>query len=241
MGPLRILVADDHEIVRRGLRTALEARPGWQVCAEACDGWEAVNKTLELKPDVVVLDLGMPNLNGLDAARQIVKAMPRAKVLIMSLHESEQMIAAVLEAGARGYLFKSDAMTDLIKAAETVMRGETFVTSRFAPSQRRCMPNNLREANKSLGIALTARERQVVQLIAEGKSTKEVAQALNISVKTAETHRSNLMRKLDLHSLAQLAQFAIRNGIIQAVGSLPPELPEAPLVAANPDLCPLTS
>jgi DNA-binding NarL/FixJ family response regulator len=218
MQPLRLLVADDHEIVRKGLRSLLEEQPGWQVVAEACDGREAVAKTRELKPSVVLLDISMPSLNGLEATRQIVQDDPKTKVLILSMYESDPMIREVLEAGARGYLLKTDTSRDLISAVEGVHRNKTFFTAKVA---QMVLDGFLDPGEKSAGNAttkdrLTPRQREIVQLLAEGMSSKEVAAALGLSIKTAETHRANIMQRLNCHSISELVRYAVRNGIIQA-------------------------
>ena len=215
MSPLRILIADDHEVVRKGIRSILEAHPGWTVCGEAADGRKAVEAARDLRPDLVVVDIGMPFLNGLDATRQIIKARPEAKVLVLTMHESEEVVQQVLEAGARGYLVKSDASRDLVEAVEALQRNKTYFTSKVAQLVldtflHKRSPNSGRQM-------LTPREREVVQLLAEGKSSKEVAVALDLSVKTAETHRSNVMRKLDIHSVSELVLYAVRNNIVQVV------------------------
>jgi DNA-binding NarL/FixJ family response regulator len=216
MSAFRILIADDHEIVRRGIRALIEGHGGWEVCGEAIDGREAVEKALELRPDIVLLDVGMPNLNGLDAARQILGANPRTRVLILTMHDSEQIVREVLEVGARGFLLKSDAARDLVAAVEALQRRTTFFTSSVAEIVLNGYLNR-RGDDKPVKDRLTAREREVVQLLAEGKTSKEVAVALNLSVKTAETHRTNVMRKLDLHSVADLVRYAVRNNIVQVV------------------------
>lgn len=212
----RILVADDHEIVRHGLRVLLQAQPTWEVCGEAQDGREAVAMAIELKPDLAVLDIGMPNLNGLEATRQIRAALPNTKVLILSLYESEQMVREVFEVGAAGYLLKSDASRYLAKAAEVVKNGKAFVTPRFEHlfADGNFRPHISKAQSPSL-VTLTARERQVIQLLGEGKTTKEVAVALDMAVKTAETHRAHIMHKLDLHSITDLVLYAVRNRIVQ--------------------------
>jgi DNA-binding NarL/FixJ family response regulator len=215
----RILVADDHEVVRRGLCALLQSRPEWEICGEAADGREAVEKSQSLKPDAVIIDIGMPTLNGLEATRQILKANPQVRVLVLTLHDSDQMIREVLDAGARGFLLKSDAARDLISAVQALRRGNTYFTSRVAEM---VLEGYLKPLTKAIPLAplrtrLTPREREVVQLIAEGKSTKEVAVALQLSVKTAETHRSNIMRKLELHSVSDLVLYAVRNNIVNVV------------------------
>jgi DNA-binding NarL/FixJ family response regulator len=218
MSALRILVADDHEVVRRGLRALLEARPGWQVCGEAIDGRDVIKKVTELKPDVTVLDIAMPNLNGLEATRQLLKMDPETKVLILTLHDSEQVIRDVLTAGARGFLLKSDAARDLVSAVEALGQGKTYFTSKVAAMVLNGFlkggPGGVLNTTSS---PLTPREREIVQLLAEGKSSKEVASVLGLSVKTAETHRSNIMRKLDLHSVSDVVLYAIRNNIIHVI------------------------
>jgi DNA-binding NarL/FixJ family response regulator len=214
MTKVRILVADDHEVVRRGVRALLEARPGWEVCAEATDGREAVAKTAETRPDVVILDIGMPGLNGLEAARQIRKGSPQSEVLILTMHESEQVVQEVLAAGARGYVLKSDAGRDLVAAVEAVHGKRTFFTSSVAERVLKSFVAGGRPAEPGEISTLTRREREVTQLLAEGKGNKEVADILGISVRTAETHRTNIMRKLDCHSLSDLVRYAIRNNII---------------------------
>lgn len=221
----RILIADDHEIVRHGLRVILEGRPGWEVCGEATDGWQAVKMTAELKPDVVAMDIGMPNLNGLDAARQILRDNPRQKVLFLTMYQSEQLARTVQQAGARGLLLKSEAGSELVNAIETVQRSGSFFSSRTVTELRGEQRSKTRET-------LTPRERQVVQLLAEGKTTKEVACLLNLSVKTAETHRSNIMAKLGLHSISEVVLYAVRNNIVQAFN---PENPAVPELQLNPD------
>lgn len=217
---LRILIADDHEVARRGIRALLENHPGWEVCAEARDGRDAVELALNTKPNVVLLDIGMPNLNGLEAARQISAALPEAGILILTMHDTDNMVREVLRAGARGFLLKSDAGRDLVAAVEAVQLQRTFFTPRvsqmvldgFLDRDGKQSPQS---ADDFAGDLLTSREREVIQLLAEGRTSKEVAVTLNLSVKTAETHRTNLMRKLGLHSVADLTRYAVRNGIVQ--------------------------
>ena len=218
MDSLRLLVADDHEIVRRGLRSLLEAQPGWQVTAEASDGHEAVEKAKEARPDVVVLDIGMPSLNGLEAARQMLKNDSRAKILILTMHESDPLIRDVLDAGARGYVLKTDASRDLVTAVNAIRSNKTFFTAKVAQMvlDGYLDPKPTKPQEESPKTRLTARQREIVQLLAEGKSSKEVAVQLGLSVKTAETHRANIMRRLDCHSVSELVRYAVRNNIIEA-------------------------
>jgi DNA-binding NarL/FixJ family response regulator len=218
----RILIADDHEVARRGIRALLEAHPGWEVCAEAKDGREAVELASTMNPALILLDIGMPNLNGLEAARQILASSPEMPILILTMHDSDQVVREVLRAGARGFLLKSDAGRDLVAAVEALQLRRTFFTTKVSQMVLegyldRDNPVSREEAKKAddTGVVLTGREREVIQLLAEGKTSKEVALALHLSVKTAETHRTNLMRKLDLHSVADLTRYAVRNGIVQ--------------------------
>ncbi len=219
MAIFRILVADDHEVVRKGLVSLLQQQADWQVCGEAGDGRDAVEKAQQLKPDVVILDIGMPSLNGLEATRQILKTNPNARVLILTLHDSDQVVRDVLNAGARGFLLKSDAARDLVAAVEALRRDKTYFTSKVAAM---VLEGYLKGGTGPIPATvgrnrLTPREREIVQLLAEGKSTKEVAVALGLSVKTAETHRSNIMRKLQLHSVSDLVLYAVRNNIVHVV------------------------
>jgi DNA-binding NarL/FixJ family response regulator len=214
---LRILIADDHEVARRGIRALLESHAGWEVCGEAKDGRESIELANQLNPDLVLLDIGMPNLNGLEAARQILAASPDMAILILTMHDSDQTVREVLRAGARGFLLKSDAGRDLVAAVEALQQQRTFFTTRVS---QMVLDGYLGRENQPIENAsgesvLTMREREVIQLLAEGKTSKEVAVTLNLSVKTAETHRTNLMRKLDLHSVADLTRYAVRNGIVQ--------------------------
>lgn len=214
---LRILVADDHDLMRRGVIALLQSRAGWEVCGEAHTGREAVAKAEELKPDVVILDISMPELNGVEAARRIRKALPNAEVLILSVHYSDQLIREILDAGVRGYMVKSDSDRDLIIAVETLANHKPF----FTPRATEVILSNFSATGarggkpELLADRLTSREREIVQLLAEGKSSKEVASSLCISVKTAETHRANIMRKLQLHTISELVRYAVRNQIIE--------------------------
>jgi DNA-binding NarL/FixJ family response regulator len=215
----RIMVADDHEVVRKGLCALLQSQPEWEICAEAADGREAVDKAEKLKPDAVILDIGMPILNGLEATRQILKTNPQVRVLVLTLHDSDQVVREVLNAGARGFLLKSDAARDLVSAVEALRRDKTYFTSKVATMVLEGFLRNDGNAPPAPRTRnrLTPREREIVQLLAEGKSTKEVAVALGLSVKTAETHRSNIMRKLELHSVSDLVLYAVRNNIVHVV------------------------
>jgi DNA-binding NarL/FixJ family response regulator len=217
MKMLRILVADDHDLMRRGVKALLQSHAGWEVCGEAHTGREAVAKAEELKPDVVILDISMPDLNGVDAAKRIRKGSPDTEVLILSVHYSDQLIRDILEAGVRGYIVKSDSDRDLVIAVETLANHKPF----FTPRATEVMLTNFNEGKtraeppETMRDRLTSREREIVQLLAEGKSSKEVASSLNISVKTAETHRANIMRKLQLHTVSELVRYAVRNQIIE--------------------------
>ena len=218
MKPVRILVADDHEVVRRGARALLEAEEGMEVCAEAMNGREAVEKAKRLLPDVVILDIGMKELNGLDAARQIRKVAPQSEVLILTIHESEEVVRQVFASGARGYVLKSDAGRDLIAAVHALRKHKPFFTSSVAEI---VLGGYLQSAGGT-GEAiieppdrLTQREREILQLLAEGRSNKEVASTLGVSAKTIETHRRNIMRKLGLHSTSELVRYAVRNKLIE--------------------------
>jgi len=216
MSAFRILIADDHEIVRRGICALLEKHPGWEVCGEAEDGRSAVEVARQVKPDLVLLDIGMPHLNGLEAARQILTELPLTRVLILTVHDSEQIVRDVLAVGARGFLLKSDAGRDLVSAVEALQRHGTFFTSKVSELVLEGYLSPHRTTTEPIcRNRLTPREREVVQLLAEGKTSKEVAVTLNLSVKTTETHRTNIMRKLDLHSVADLTIYAVRNGIVQ--------------------------
>jgi len=214
---LRVLVADDHPIVRAGLRSLIESRPGWQVCAEAVNGREAVEKAAELKPDIAVLDVSMPILNGIEATRQLRKVSPETEVLILTMHDADQMVQQLIEAGCRGYILKDDADRNLLAALDALRRHQPYFSSRVAAGAAafgRTGADPALSPRRSRG-RLTQREREIVQLLAEGKSNKEVAGVLGISVRTAETHRSNIMLKLDLHSVVDLVRYAVRNRIVE--------------------------
>ena len=210
---LRILIADDHDIVRGGLRVLLENHPGWQVCGEAATGRAAVAMAKQLVPDIAILGLAMPELNGLEATRQIRAAVSGVEVLIFTMHESEKAMRETIAAGARGYLLKSDAARNAVHAVEALAAHQPYFTSKVCEMLLEaylCPKTGQQDASGSL----SAREREVVQLLAEGKSNKRIASHLDISVKTAETHRSNIMRKLDINSIAEIVRYAVRNELI---------------------------
>jgi len=211
---LRILVVDDHAVVRRGVRSLLESHEGWEVCGEATTGRDAVEQSQRLRPDVVVMDLSLPELNGLDATRQILKDTPGTEVLVLTMHQSEELARDVLKAGARGYVLKSDADESLIAAVESLRQHKPFLTSTVTAF---VLDGYIRDGADQAGArsALTAREREIIQLIAEGKSNKKAASALSVSVKTIEAHRANIMRKLQFQSVSDLVRYAIRNKIVQ--------------------------
>jgi DNA-binding NarL/FixJ family response regulator len=214
MKPVRILIADDHEVVRQGVRTVLEGQPGWIVCGEASTGREAVAKALDLRPDIVILDISMPELNGLEATRQIRRAVP-ARILILSVHESEQLVTEVLDAGAHGYVVKADAGRTLVEAIRALLGRREFLTERVHVAASR--PTGARRAPAAgrRSARLSPREREVLQLLAEGKSNKEIGVLLGTTTKTAETHRTHILAKLDLHSMSELVRYAIRNRVIE--------------------------
>jgi DNA-binding NarL/FixJ family response regulator len=213
MPALRILIADDHAVVRAGLRTLLESRDNWQVCAEASDGRDAVEKAAKHKPEIAILDIGMPLLNGVEAARQIRKISPDTKVLILTMHESDDLVQQVVEVGARGYILKDEADRVLLAAVDALRQHKTYFSIRVS-SAAESGDVDPADPSKSPRSRLTPRERETLQLLAEGKSNKEVATLLGISVNTAEAHRANIMLKLDVRSLAELVVYAIRNKII---------------------------
>lgn len=217
---LRILIADDHELVRRGVREVIEAEPGWTVCAEAENGRVAVELARRCSPDVAVVDVSMPELNGVEAARQLRHEVEGCDIVMLTLYDSHEMVRQALVAGARAYVLKSDASTHLVQAIRAVRQHGTYLTGR---AQAHVVDRYLHAQSESGGApasarsrdVLSPREREVVQMLAEGRCNKQVAAALGISVKTAETHRTNVMRKLDLHGLSDLVRYAIRNGLAQ--------------------------
>lgn len=215
MAKLTILLGDDHTLVRQGIRKILEERQTWAVVDEACDGREAVRKALELQPDVAILDIGMPLLNGIEATRQIVRRAPNIRVLILSMHTDEAYIVQALQAGARGYLLKESADVDLVHAVTAVSSDKSF----FSPSVATVVLDDYVRHLTEKGVvdryeSLSEREREVLQLVAEGRSNKEVADLLCLSPATVETHRAHILQKLDVHNTAELVLYAVRRGVI---------------------------
>lgn len=208
--PTRIVLADDHVLVRQGLKSLLE-REHFQVMAEASDGQDAVRLTEAHQPDIAILDISMPTLNGIDAARGLSRSAPKTKVILLTQHEEEQYIHEALEAGVKGYVLKNQVANDLIQAIRQVCRGEFYLS----PGISRAVMEAYRNKSERPADPLTVRERQVLQLIAEGKSTRDTASVLGISVKTAESHRMRLMQKLNIHETASLVRYAVRRGLIQ--------------------------
>jgi len=215
---LRVLLVDDHDVVRRGLRALIEAHGGWEISGEAKSGREAIEKTHKLKPDIVVLDFGIPDMNGLEVARRILRTRPETHVLVVTMYESEDVIGDILRAGIRGFVLKSDAGRELVAALEALGQNKPYFTPRVAQMVLDGFLTQVAPAHlgRTIRNRLSPREREVVQLLAEGKSNKEIASRLHISVKTVEAHRSNVMHKLDLHSISQITRYAIRNRLIVA-------------------------
>ncbi|HZJ34222.1 MAG TPA: response regulator transcription factor [Vicinamibacterales bacterium] len=216
MGRIRILLADDHTMVRQGLRKLLEERPDWEVIAEAGDGREAVRLVEQYKPDVAIIDVAMPLLNGVEATRQITKRAPGTRVLVLSMHADEAYVTQILQAGATGYLLKDSADVDLLKAVSEAAQGRSF----FSPAIARVMLDDYVRQLADRGVtdryeALSEREREIFQLVAEAKTNKEIAALLNVSPSTVETHRAHIMEKLDLHSAAEIVLYAVRRGVIR--------------------------
>jgi len=220
MKPVRILVADDHALVRRGIRTLLENQPGWKVCAEASTGREAIEQAEQTKPDVVVLDVSMPELNGLDATPAILKTSPQTRVLILTMHNTHEIMERVLRAGARGFVLKSDAERDLVTAIEALADDKPFYTSSLSEMMlENFLSTGIEERvaqEESLDGRITTREREIVQLLVEGKSNKEVGCELGISTRTVESHRAKILRKLHCHSFSELVRYAIRHKMVDA-------------------------
>jgi two-component system, NarL family, response regulator NreC len=209
---LRILLVDDHEIMRQGLRALLE-REHFHVVGEASNGRVAIQHAEKLRPDIAVVDLGMPELNGLDAAQQIVRASPTTRAIALTMHAEDSYVVAALRAGIKGYVLKSQVGADLVQAIQDVSRGLTYLSPVVSAAVVEAF---LGKRPETAGDRLSLREREVLQLVAEGRTTKEVAQILNVSAKTADSHRTHIMRKLDIHETAGLVRYAIREGVIQA-------------------------
>jgi DNA-binding NarL/FixJ family response regulator len=215
MSQFRILLGDDHTLLRHGLRKILEEQPGWEVVAEASDGREAVRLATLTQPNIAILDIGMPGLNGIEATRQIVRRLPTTQILILSMHAEEAYIIQALQAGARGYLLKDSADTELIRAVTAVAAGKSF----FSPAVAKVMLDDYVQRLADKGITdrfetLSEREREVLQLVAEGHSNKEIAELLSISPVTVDTHRAHILQKLDIHNTAELVLYAVRRGVI---------------------------
>jgi len=212
---VRILLADDHTLVRQGIRRILEEHADWQVVGEASEGRDAVKQALQIKPDVVIMDIGMPQLNGIEATRQITRRAPSCRVLILSMHADEAYITQAVEAGASGYILKDSADAELVKAVTSAIQGRSF----FSPKATTVLLDEYRKTLARRGItdryeSLSEREREVFQLIAEGHSNKSMATILGVSPATIETHRAHIMEKLDLHSVAEIVLYAVRRGVI---------------------------
>jgi len=208
--PTRLILADDHALVREGIKSLLE-RKGLQVVAEASDGREAIRQAEALAPDIVVMDIGMPTLNGMEAARELARTCPKVKPILLTQHDEPQYVSAALSAGVKGYVLKSQISSDLIHAIQQVLRGQVYLS----PGISAAVMAAYNSKNEIPVDPLTSRERQVLQLIAEGKSTKDVAALMGVSVKTAESHRSRLMQKLDTHETASLVRYAVKHGLVQ--------------------------
>jgi DNA-binding NarL/FixJ family response regulator len=217
---LRILIADDHALVRQGAKVVIQARQGWKVVGEAANGREAVQKAIALKPDVVVVDIGMPELDGVEVARQIREGVPSTKVLVLTMHESDQMVKRALDAGALGYILKSDLTECLARAVKAVSEGKRFLTPKVSEIvlDGFLKTRSQRQQGQRAGARITPRESEIIRLLAEGKANKEIAPRLGITVRTVETHRAKIMLKLGLHSLAELIHYAMRHGIATVQG-----------------------
>lgn len=215
--PLRILVADDHGLVRSGIRGLLLAHRGWKVEGEAADGSDAVAKANKLKPDLAIIDIAMPNLDGLEVTRQILEANPGIAVLILTMHESSQMVRRVLEAGARGYVLKSDLVGHLVKAVKAVSRGKMYLTPKVSSIVLEGFLKAGKEStDRNSQAKTTPREQEVIRLLAKGQGNKQIAATLGITVRTVETHRARIMNKLGMHSLTELVHYAIRNRLVSS-------------------------
>lgn len=210
---LSILLADDHDVVLAGLRSTLERQPNVRIIGEAADGRAAVQLAQELSPDIVVMDISMPGLNGIEATRQIRGVAPEIKVITLSMHSDRQFVAAALKAGAVGYVLKNSAAAELPKALKAVTRGDIYLSPKITDIVVQDYVRHVPECQRPVSETLTAREREVLQLLAEGQTSKEIASVLHLSPKTVETHRSQIMERLDIHTVAELTKFAVREGI----------------------------
>jgi len=218
---LRILIADDHELVRRGARGVLHSRRGWRIVGEAANGQEAVEKAIDLKPDIALVDISMPELDGIEAVRQIRHAVPTAKILVLTMHESDRMVQRALDAGAQGYILKSDLTECLVKAVKSISDGTCFLTPRVSKimMEGSLKAKRERQQQQRAGARTTPRETEIIRLLAEGKTNKEIAALLEIAVRTVEGHRARIMLKLGFHSLTELIHYAIRQGITTVQGT----------------------
>jgi DNA-binding NarL/FixJ family response regulator len=216
MTTIKVLIADDHDLMRRGIKSIIETKKGWEVCGEVRTGAQAVAKAKELKPDIAILDITMPELNGLEAAKRIQKVSEKTEILMLSAHYSDQLIREVIEAGIRSYIVKSDSDRDLSIALDNLANHKPFFAPRVTEVILNSSSGSISPRTEGPRSRVTSREREIIQLLSEGKSSKEVAMLLNISVKTAETHRANIMRKLQIHSVSDLVRYAVRNQIIEA-------------------------
>jgi len=216
MKSTRILIADDHDLVRQGMRSIFQGEPEWVVCGEATTGREALTMALDLKPDLIVLDVALPEMNGIDVARHVRRDLPSAAVLIVTMHDSDQIVQDAMDAGAKGLVLKAEAGRTLADAVRAIVSGREFFSARVHRAAGREIIDGDPRLHHRKPALLTSREREVLQLLAEGQANKEVATALGITTKTAETHRARIMAKLEVHSMSELVRYAIRNSIIQA-------------------------
>ncbi len=210
---IKIILADDHKIIREGLRALLEKNPDMEVAAEAQDGLTTVRLAKKLLPDIVIMDIGMPDMNGIDATRQIITETKDIRIIALSMHSDRRFVLQMLKAGASGYLLKDSAFEELALAIQTVMSGQPYLSPKITDVVIKEYIHNLPGNETTVFTALTTREREVLQLLAEGKTTKQIASFLNVSVKTIETHRQQMMEKLNIHSIAELTKYAIREGL----------------------------
>ena len=216
MKKLRILIADDHDVVREGIRAMLQNQPDWEICDEAASGREAVEKAKQHKPDIMLLDFSMPELNGVDVTRLVLKALPETEVLIFTMHNSEQLAREVLAAGARGLILKTESKRTLIPAIQALAEHKPYFAASVSAILLDSFLHPERESQNPLSDRLTAREREIIQLVSEGFTSKKIAAKLELSPKTVDAHRANLMAKLGVHSVSELVRYAVRNQMVQA-------------------------